>query len=120
MGIKSQGRSLIWKQYFGLAYGSLTNLLLGNPLEGIEIFEHYEYNLHNSFLQMHTTYGLPFSLIVVGGLAHSLYSCYKKKEYLIILLMATFLFRATTDQLGFAFFTEFLFYYFVFYSFFSE
>ncbi len=120
MGIKSQGRSLIWKQYFGLTYGSLTNLLLGNPLEGIEIFEHYEYNLHNSFLQMHTTYGLPFSLIVAGGLAHSLYSCYKKKEYLIILLMATFLFRATTDQLGFAFFTEFLFYYFVFYSFFSE
>ena len=120
LGMKSQGRSLIWNQYFSLVFHSLKNLIFGCSLQNIEIFERYAFNLHNSFLQMHCTYGLVFSMAVLFGLMTSLWKCYQNKEFLVMLLEIVFLFRASTDEMGFAFFTEFLFYYFLLYCLFDK
>lgn len=116
MGMKSEGRMELWVTYLHLCTDSIENLFFGSSIYGNDIFGRLDYNLHNSFLQMHNTYGLSLLTIFIIGTVVSLKNSYKRKQYLIVLLGITFFIRACLDQMGFAFFTEIYFYYFLFYS----
>ena len=115
-GLKSPGRSVLWGYYFEQMLESAKNLFFGVDITDFWLAQHYEYNLHNTFLQMHYTFGLFFSVGVFFYLANAAVRMWKSEDQLRVLLLAVFILRAFLDQMGFSFFTEFMIYYFVFYT----
>lgn len=85
-------RSLIWQDY-------LNNLDIIKFIFGYESNGHTFYgfsNLHNSFLDLHYTFGIGGLLIIVL-LISILFSFFRKKEYLFFILLFILLLRAMTD-----------------------
>lgn len=116
MGLGSAARGQIWMIYLHDLFNSLFNVLFGVKIEGVQAIEAFQRNLHNTFLQMHYTYGLIFCLMMVCYTVKSGIKMIKEKSYLMILLLITFLIRANIDQLGYAFYSEVFIYFFAFYS----
>lgn len=112
---QQEERIIIINDYIG-------NLKFYNLIFGVNIFENpspllieLHYNLHNSFLNLHSKLGL-YSFVVIFASFFSLYRFYFfNKLYLI--LFSTLLLRGFTD--GFLFFEslDFIYYYFILYSF---
>lgn len=80
----------------------LDNLLLGVDLSKVPIFRRWDLNLHNSFLHLHANFGIMGVLLVLFGFAKSAYYFLKGKEFLLLVLLASLIFRSLTDKLAFS------------------
>lgn len=59
-GLKSPGRSVLWGYYLEQMFQTRENFFFGVNITDFWLAEHYAYNLHNTFLQMHYTFGFFF------------------------------------------------------------
>lgn len=108
---EEESRLLIWKIYITDACSSVKSFFWG----GNKYLINSEGNIHNSFLQMHSSIGIIPLLITVYSYARLTLQAFIKKNYLLVISVITLIIRAFTDKLFFQGFNEIFLYYFIFY-----
>ena len=108
-GISGYSRVAIWRVFLRNNGKSLPNLLLGSDPSLVRPDE----NMHNSFLQMYSSFGLLFFMLNVAVSIYAL-GFYYKNDKGSLLLFAVLLIRAFTDRLFYHGINECVYYYFVF------
>ena len=116
LGLSNDGRSIIWQEYLRLATNTRADLFLAPNIQSVALFNLFDYNFHNSFLQMHHQYGLIFMIVYLVLFIKFGIMCFKHKKYITLVCGLMFIVRAFFDQMGYAFFTEIFFYYFILYK----
>lgn len=99
-GFQDNARSRIIDEYFHLMTSSTNNFLFGVNTEFNNLFQRYGYNLHNSYLRLHSLYGF-FGLALAFVLFLNSIRKYWKNHKFYILLMLVILVRISTDQAAF-------------------
>lgn len=112
-GIESSGRTEILKEYFEQIISSPTNLFFGCRVNNCPSILRFNLNLHNTFLQMHFTYGIIFSLVVILLSVKACKNAWSNGSQLFVMLFITYIIRSMVDQIGYAFFGEIFIYYFI-------
>lgn len=117
-GVLDEHRARIWSDYIGKIDG--LELLLGTNYERTSINEHYGGNPHNSYIRVHSFYGL-FGLVIV--FAPLLALCASRKvlsqKVVFFLLISLALFRATSEPIFFPSTLDYFYalYFFLFFRF---
>lgn len=112
-GINDHSRESIIKEYLSNLDG--ISLILGVRLSELELMYKFNNNLHNSFLSMHSLFGLIYSLFFMFLVAYSLVLSWRRKYYPIVLLMLILLGRGAADIQVLAGRGDWIFYFIVFY-----
>ena len=94
-------RSQIWREYISKTSHSFSNILFGAPVSGNRILDRYTDNLHNSFLALHSKYGIAMLLSVAGMLLSSLIRFIQKKNYYFLIVFLAILFRMNFEYCDF-------------------
>lgn len=115
LGLSNDGRSLIWEKYLKIVTSTKEDLFFSPNIQKIALFKQFDYNFHNSFFQMHHQYGLLFMIGYLMMFVQFIILCLKNKKHIIMVCGIMFMLRAFFDQMGYAFFTEIFFYYFILY-----
>ncbi len=111
-GMDSSSRTDIWSGFLSNNLGSIKSFFLGsNPLL---VFK--DGNLHNSYLQMYASFGLPFFLInILMNIIFVLhYAARKNRNVWILAIYFTFFLRANLDKICFRGGCEILYFCFIF------
>ncbi|MBS5118696.1 MAG: hypothetical protein KHZ10_12685 [Clostridium sp.] len=116
MGFSNDGRNAIWTAYAHAVLSNPLDFFFGGRIADNLIISKFEYNLHNTFLQIHFTYGITFLLVIIIGITRCIKKLSKQKNYLFVILLLSFCLRAMLDQLGYAYFTEVFIYIFMFWK----
>lgn len=105
----------IWEQYFFLVRDSFSNFAFGAPTSDTEytLIDYYDGNLHNSFLQLHSCYGLLVFLVIIICIFVCFYRAICSKEYFFCILLLIICLRAFFDWAAFPGNYEIIFYYFI-------
>lgn len=114
-GFESDERNLLRQQYVEEIKENPVSLFLGVNKKKNAYFSLFGYNLHNSYLDLHSNYGLLGVLIIFVGLIVVFRNLYRSKDYFKILLLTSLLLRIYTDTIAFRGIFEVLIYYFIFY-----
>ncbi|QWB95439.1 hypothetical protein KHQ89_05660 [Mycoplasmatota bacterium] len=110
------GRLTIWKEFYEKLFDSILNFLLGPKLDQIPLAVYFDFNLHNSFLNLYSRYGFIIFVIVLMLMVNSLLSMLKRKEILLLIISLIFIMRASTDLLFSYYYGDVLMYFLVLYS----
>ena len=92
-------RQDMWKEYLAITGTSLKHVVLGTPLSMCPNIMSEAFNSHNSYFMTHSYMGIAGLLAVIAGGIGYLILCIRKKQYNLLFLSITFLFRAMTDYL---------------------
>ena len=108
-GISEKGRSLIWNNY--ISNMDLKAFIWGERTEGNYIFARWDYNLHNSFLGLHSVSGI-FGVILLGFITIQKCTKYIKiKNWNYLAFLIVIYIRILTDTHAFfSFFDPVIFY----------
>lgn len=110
-GINSNIRLLYWKIFLSNNFSSVSNLFFGsNPYLAREI----DGNLHNSFLQMYSAFGLVFFVTNIIIIFKAIRKNYLDHNISNLLFFIVLLVRSFTDRVMFHGINECIFYYFIF------
>ncbi len=115
-GMEDNARALISKEYYNELNKSILNFFLGVPIKENSFFYYFNYNLHNSYLTIHAYYGLLGLIIVLYNILISIFSYFRLKDVLSVILFLTILLRIYTDIVAFPGVFDPLIYYFIFSS----
>ena len=107
--ITVDNRLPIWSAFLKNNGKSLQGFLLGSD----PVLARADGNLHNSFLQMYSSFGLIFFAINIVLTVYAIFFYYKKDKWML-LLFVVLLSRAMTDRLFYHGINECLYYYFIF------
>lgn len=110
------GRLTIWKGFYERLFDSILNFLLGPKLDQIPLATYFDFNLHNSFLNLYSRYGFIIFVIVLILMVNSLLLMLKRKEILLLIISFIFIMRASTDLLFSYYYGDVLMYFLVLYS----
>lgn len=111
-------RSILWKEYLNGCFDSLGNFLFGVP-SNTPVYpnlRYYEGNPHNSFLMLHSKFGLWGFLFIILSLGRCFIKVIRKKDYIILGLLIIISVRAFFDWSAFPGLLDVLFWYFVLYN----
>lgn len=111
-GLESS-RTIIWSQYIEEIFRSSKNFFLGAPLKNNSLFAFYNFNLHNSFLNLHAKYGLIIMMSMILLIINSFFYFIRKRDIFYILLIVVLLFRSMTDLTSFSGPFDILWYYII-------
>ena len=120
MNFNSRGfdslRYNIWKDYISLIItGNTRDFILGAPFANATVvLTRYNSNLHNSFLMLHSKYGIIICIIVVMLQSYAIYYYYKSKNYIILILCLAWIIRMSVDYCNFNSILDILFVIYVF------
>jgi len=102
-GVKSDSRLRIWNSYFTKAGESPMYILFGAPLKEIPlIFNRYNGNCHNSFIQLHAYSGLPSLVVTVFLTIKAFVSYIKNHQPILLSFLFIMIVRGMTDKFIFA------------------
>lgn len=109
----------IWTEYLEKAFTSIGDFIYGVSYSELYLLRSYGH-LHNSFLNLHAIYGLTAVIIILLLIFYNLIIILKNRKYLLASFVLVFLLRSSTDIVfTHIYYGTFLFYYFLFYAFFS-
>ncbi|XCP85373.1 O-antigen ligase family protein [Roseburia hominis] len=97
-GTDNTAREIIWGSYFNKTKESIVYLFFGTPLKYIPVIVSYNYNTHNSFLQLHACNGLIALLAFLIVAIKSLIYEFKNGQHLIAIAMISVIIRGMTDK----------------------
>lgn len=107
-------RTTIWKDYISNIISSPLYILCGYPLSKSSLLTLFNYNLHNSFLNLHSRYGLiVFAYFLIKIIQQMLYSIINRKILFFFLLLAI-TFRINFDLAAFNGILDVFIYYLIF------
>lgn len=95
-GLESS-RKLIWQTYIKESFSSVAYFFFGYPLENELIFTSVNGNLHNSFLHLHSRYGIFITLFFSSAILTKIFILFKKKKYLFSLIFIAIFVRINFD-----------------------
>lgn len=101
LGFLDPHRGSIIKEYYSIASSSIWALLFGVPIYGSEVFAHYGNNLHNSYLRLHSLYGISGVVVMFYFIIRGFVGLIKGKNLLFLFLLALILVRMLTDIVAF-------------------
>lgn len=108
-GVSDNGRFIIWQTFLANNCGSMRNLFFGSDPE----LARFDGNLHNSFLQMYSSFGLVFltgNIVMIAGAMRRFW----RRNRQMFLLFVVLILRAFTDKVFFPGFNEVLYFFFIF------
>ena len=112
-GMHDLSRKNIIKEYLSSLDG--TNLILGVKLAELELMNKFNNNLHNSYLSVHSSFGLIYSLFFMFLVSYSLVLSWRRKYYPVLFLMLVILARGVSDIQVLAGRGDWVFYFVLFY-----
>ncbi len=112
-GMKSP-RLLIWETYLRNVFSSVIHFVFGAPLNQDWILIAMDYNLHNSFLHLHSRYGIFITMLYIVVLLVKLHAFIKRKNIIYVLLLIAIIFRISFDLSAFNGGLDIIIYYFMF------
>lgn len=115
-GLTSTARVNFIENYFKQCSDSLVALFFGgNPEEASNIVN----NLHNSYLQFHSEFGLIGFVFLIVGCIYSVFYLYKNRKWQYLIVFIGILIRSLTDWCFPGFPLDFALLFFIFYPFFD-
>lgn len=90
-------RAIIINEYLSNSTNSFKNLVFGVPYKTVSYLEMYDRNTHNSYINGHELFGLPYLLVNFYIIANLLYSSLKNKKWDIFIIFIVIFVRAMTD-----------------------
>lgn len=114
-GFTSVGRSLLLTEYLSKANSSLLSIIFGVPSRKNTLFLAFGSNWHNSYLRLHSFFGISGVLLVLifsfrAGI------CFYKRNRVYFILMMVILLRILTDSAAFNGIFDPILYYFFYYG----
>lgn len=100
-GFTEDGRQSLLSEYFAGLGSSVGNLLFGVPFEEYHWLSHFE-NPHNSFVLLHSRFGLIAFLFVVGALIRSCCIFFRQRKFFLLLITLALAVRSITDSICFS------------------
>lgn len=100
-GFTDYSREVIISSYLNSLF-DLKNLLFGVKLEHLEIMNKFGNNLHNSYLNVHSIYGMFYFILFLFLILYSFFRLNNKKYYAFSLLLLIICVRGITDIQVFA------------------
>lgn len=119
-GVVSQARVGIWTSYLQKTFSDLSNIIFGANISGNVWLDEFSSNLHNSFLNLHSKYGLGITIMIFTLTFNSLLYFIKKRQLIILIPFLAIIFRAQTDYTNFNGTADFVWYYYMFLPFFRQ
>lgn len=110
MGLETNGRSVIWGKFLNNNTDNLISFLCGSD----PVKARYDGNLHNSFLQMYASLGLPFAVYTVSILICSIKDMFQTKINGFIIIEIVLISRAMTEKVFFHGINEIILYIIIF------
>lgn len=107
-------RTEIWSDYIGTVFSTAKNFIFGAPVTGTSLLDRFP-NLHNSWLMLHSKYGLAITLLLLSLLARSYYYLIKTNNYLYLAILTAVLFRMQFDHTNFNAQLDIVFFYLIFF-----
>ncbi len=99
-GVSSQ-RYMIWKSYIDKVFSNPEYILTGAPIQGSYYLDRYSENLHNSFLMLHATHGLPLFIYVISKVIKKASGYMKEKRYMLLMIISLIIIRMNFDYTNF-------------------
>lgn len=118
-GIISQVRANTWISYIKKVYIDMGNIFWGAHISGDFWLDKYSRNLHNSFLNLHSKYGLGITLTIIILTFNALRYFVTKRKLILLIPFLSVIFRAQTDYTNFNGSADCVWYYFMFLPFFE-
>ena len=97
-GMDGGGRLACWAEYLEKTSMSLKRVLFGTELYEVGWVVHYNGNLHNSYLFVHAFLGIFGFLFVLIMLIRAIVIGIRKKMWVYVFCVLTFMFRGLTDH----------------------
>lgn len=108
----------LWNAYIQTT-SEWKNLLFGSRISQIPAAVIYHNNMHNSYFNLHSHYGISFLVLSVYLILRAMILFWKEQR-MIFIISIVILIRAITDQVFFIFPNDIVFYYILFYGFHSK
>lgn len=109
-------RIVILNQYLQIIKNNNMKLLFGVPSSDIPLVEYLSGNFHNSYLSLHSHFGIIGFFILFYMLHKSCHKIIMSKSWILLLILITILVRIYTDLLAFNGLYDSLFFYIIFLS----
>lgn len=97
-GIDNSDRIVIWSEYLEDTYSSIKYILFGTPIEEVSSAMIFNGNLHNSYLQLHSTHGLVVFAVFFVLLIRAFVYYINNTQYLHVLMLSVLCLRAFFDK----------------------
>lgn len=112
-GMHDLSRKNIIREYFSSING--LTLIFGVKLSDLELMVKFNNNLHNSYLSVHSSFGLIYSIFFIILVTYSLVLCWGRKYYPLAFLLLIILARGISDIQVLAGRGDWVFFFIVFY-----
>lgn len=110
-------RTRIWSEYINVAFSNIGDLFLGvthdDPFK-TPLLSYWSGNTHNSFLMLHSKYGMLGFLIVIASLFKHIFRDYRQKKYYDLFILSAVFVRAFFDWVAFPGIYDIVFFWFIF------
>lgn len=110
-------RTAIWREYIKAAFSNIGDLFFGvthdDPIK-TPLLSYWSGNTHNSFLMLHSKYGLLGFLVVVISLFKNILRDYRQKKYYDLFIISAVIVRAFFDWVAFPGIHDIVFFWFIF------
>ena len=113
MGFTDVYREAIIETYIARVSYSLSDFMFGVKLEGELVFEYFAYNLHNSYLKLHSLHGIIGLIAVLISIIITQYKFFVSRNFLYCGMLMVILVRISTDIAAFQGPFDPLIYYFI-------
>lgn len=112
----NSSRLLIWNEYF-MSLNNFLNIFFGVEFDRTRdlYISFYNGNLHNSFLMLHSKYGLLGFLIVLLLIFKAFVKCLKWRNYVYLFVLITICIRASFDWCSFPGIFDVIFWFYAFF-----
>lgn len=100
-GIDSELREIVLQSYINNAKTNIKYMFFGVDIYHNGIFYILNYNLHNSFLRLHSNYGLIGVCLFLCFVISALFSYIRSKQYIYIIILTSIFIRLFTDTMAF-------------------
>jgi hypothetical protein len=100
-------------QYLTHILNNIGDFLFGGRFSDIGIIRAYNNNPHNSYIHLHSQFGIFGSIMIFFLLILSLFSNLKSKNYIILAIFGAIILRISTDTFAFSGVFDFLIYYLI-------
>ena len=97
-GLDGNGRSYIWNDYIN-SLNNLKNIIFGPPTKDLYYVEMFKNNLHNSYLTIHSLFGIVGIFTVIILSIRCILYCIKDAKWLTLICLVCILLRAYTDYM---------------------
>ena len=119
-GMQDESRNIIWTEYISLLVNNKDNIIWGATVSQNSYLNMFGGNLHNSYLMIHSHYGIFYFILQIILIICSMIQYIKHKKYMIVSIYIAFLVRAFTDVLFSTYWGDIFLWYFIMYPFTSK